>query len=95
MDLEKIKDIVIPVLKKYGVVSASIFGSYAREEQDDDSDIDILIEYAPTAKRTLITHMKMVNELKELLQKDVDVITESFLSPHLHETVMKEKKVIM
>jgi len=41
---KEILDKTIPILKSYGVVHASIFGSFARGEQGPDSDVDILIQ---------------------------------------------------
>lgn len=42
--IESIKKKIVPILKKHGVVRAGIFGSYARGEQNKNSDVDILIE---------------------------------------------------
>jgi len=95
VDLEKIIEIAVPILRKHGVASASLFGSYAKGEQDEKSDIDILIEYAPGVRKSLFTRIKITNELKEALQKDVDVVTENSLSPYFREEVLREKRVIM
>ena len=45
MKLEEIKNRIIPVLKRYDVKRASIFGSFVRGEEREDSDIDILVEF--------------------------------------------------
>lgn len=95
MNLEKIKEIAVPILRKHGVVSAFLIGSYAKGEQDEKSDVDILIEYAPGVRKSLLARVKITNELKEALQKDVDVVTENSLSPYFREEVLREKRVIM
>ena len=94
MDIYRIQKKATPILKRYGIVKASIFGSYARGEQGSNSDIDILIQYSPKVKKSLLTRIKLRDELKEILQKDVDVVTENALSPYLRDIVMKEKRDI-
>ncbi|KKP65770.1 MAG: hypothetical protein UR63_C0044G0011 [Candidatus Roizmanbacteria bacterium GW2011_GWC2_35_12] len=42
--MDKYKALIIPILKKYGVSRASLFGSVVRGEQTEKSDIDILVE---------------------------------------------------
>ena len=95
MDIEKIKEVVAPILRRHGVAKAFIFGSYAKGKQNEDSDVDILIEYDPRARKSLFARAKIINELKDALQKDVDVVTEGSLSRHFREEVLREKKVIM
>lgn len=95
MDLEMIKNIAVPIFLRYDVEKAYVFGSFSREEQGDNSDIDFLIEYEPKAKRSLFILVRLKNELQEALQKEVDVVTVSSLSPHIRESVLKEKRVIM
>ena len=95
MDIKKIKEVAVPILRQYGVEKAAVFGSYARGDQNQDSDIDILIEYAPNARKTLLVRARIINELKNALQRDVDVITEKSLSRHFRDEVLREKKVIM
>ena len=94
-DIEKIKEIAVPILKQYGVEKASVFGSYARGDQNQDSDIDILIEYAPNARKSLLVRARIINELKKALQRDVDVITKNSLSRFMRDQVLREKRVIM
>ncbi len=88
MDINLIQQKATPILKRYEVVKASIFGSYARGEQNANSDIDILIQYSPRVRKSLLTRIKLRDELKEVLQKNVDVVTEKALSPYLRDIVM-------
>ncbi|MCL6560683.1 MAG: nucleotidyltransferase domain-containing protein [Firmicutes bacterium] len=90
-----IKEVAVPILRRHGVAKASIFGSYAKGNYDKDSDIDILIEYAPGVRKSLFARIKLINELKKALQKDVDVVTEASLSHHFKEEVMRERRVLM
>ncbi len=95
MDVEKIREIAAPILRRHKVARAFVFGSYARGNQTEDSDIDILIEYAPGARKSLLTRVNIIDELKEALQKDVDVVTEGALSPYFREKVLRERRAIL
>lgn len=94
VDLEKIREIAVPILRRHGIAKAYVFGSYARGEQAEDSDIDILIEYSSGAKKSLFTHVELADELKEALQKDVDIVTEASLSPCFREKVLRDRRRI-
>ncbi|WP_347488767.1 nucleotidyltransferase family protein [Desulfoscipio sp. XC116] len=95
MDINLVAKKITPVLRRYGVEKASIFGSYARGEHNANSDIDILIQYSPRVRKSLLTRIKLRDELMEILQKDVDLVTEKALSPYLRDIVMKEKRDIL
>jgi hypothetical protein len=59
------------LFEKYGVVSISLFGSYARNEETLESDIDIAVK---TERADLFTMASLKNYLQEILGKNVDVI---------------------
>jgi len=73
MSQQEIKNIILDHLKGYQPVSVGIFGSYARGENTEKSDIDILVKFkvAPS----LITLIKLENKLSDLLGIKVDLIT--------------------
>jgi predicted nucleotidyltransferase len=73
MTQQEIKNIILDHLKGYKPVSVGIFGSYARGENTEKSDIDILVKFkvAPS----LLTLIKLENELSDLLGIKVDLIT--------------------
>jgi predicted nucleotidyltransferase len=92
--MEAIKTKAVPILKKYGVTGAAVFGSYARSDQNKKSDIDLLIEYPP-GTLTLFSLVKMNGDLKKVLKKKVQIVTLNSLSPYIKDDVMKDKRVIM
>jgi predicted nucleotidyltransferase len=53
LTIEMIKARAIPILERYGVNRAYLFGSFARGEQNPNSDIDILVEFKADAEQTL------------------------------------------
>ena len=73
MTQQEVKYIILNYLKDYQPVSVGIFGSFARGESTEKSDIDILVKFkvAPS----LLTLIKLENELSDLLGIKVDLIT--------------------
>lgn len=91
--IEKIKNAVLPVLKKYGVKRASLFGSIVRGEMREDSDIDLLVEFE--GRKSLLDLAGLKIELEEKLKREVDVLTYKSLHPLLKERILKEKVDIL
>lgn len=95
LTIKTIKAKAIPILKNYGVSRAYLFGSFARGEQNQNSDIDFLVEYNSDAERTLFKTVELKYELEDILQRKVDVLTEAAISPYIRPYVLKNRKVIM
>ena len=80
--------------KTQPVVKAWLFGSFARGEQREDSDIDILILPDMYQHFSLFTLSGMYEDLKELLGCEVDLITDGGLMPFARESVDRDKILI-
>lgn len=93
MQIDAIKNLVLSVLRKYPVGRASVFGSFARNEAMDSSDIDLLIE--PSSPITLFDVLRMERELSETLHRKIDVVEFSAIKRSLREKVLKEAVVIL
>jgi predicted nucleotidyltransferase len=65
-----------------------VFGSVARDEVSKSSDLDLLVDLEDG--RSLFDHAAMLLELKELLGREVDVVTSRGLRPRIRERVMAE-----
>ena len=76
-------------LSFFGVTSIGLFGSFVREEQTPESDIDILVEFAPE-KHTFDNFMEVSFLLEETLGRKVEVVTPAGLSPHIGPHILKE-----
>ena len=76
------------------VERAWLFGSYARGEEREDSDVDLLVDFDKRAKVGLFRYMHIVNGLKDLLDKDVDMVVEGTLLPFAVESANRDKKLI-
>lgn len=72
--VDEIRQAVIPKAEKYGIGSVNLFGSYARNEADDSSDVDILIDKGRLG--SLLQYFSFVNELEDVLGCHVDVVTD-------------------
>ncbi len=93
MELEQIKDKIIPVLRRYGVKKASVFGSFVRGEEKEDSDIDILVEFE--REKSLLDLAGLKIDLEEALGRKVDVLTYNSLHPLLKDRILQEQKTIL
>ena len=93
MKLEEIKVKIIPVLRRYDVRKAAIFGSFVKGEERKDSDIDILIEFK--GEKSLLDLAGLKIELQEILKRKVDVLTYNSLHPLLKDKILQEQKVIL
>ena len=92
-ELIEIQKKVVPLLKKYGVVRAGIFGSYARGEQKKGSDIDMLIKVKRGISLLDLVDLEKVLELK--LSKKVDLLTYGGIHPMLKERILHDEVKII
>lgn len=72
-DIATIKEKTVPIARSHGVARMSLFGSYARGEADENSDVDLLIERGNL--RGMIKYFSFVYELEDELGCHVDVVT--------------------
>lgn len=93
LTLDQIKEKAVPILKAAGVTRSSLFGSYVRGEQNQDSDIDILVDLPHNA--TLIDLVGIEQDLEEQLQKNVDVITYKSICPLLKDSILNNQYPIL
>lgn len=76
------------------VVKAWLFGSYARGEETDNSDVDILVSFDRDAKVSLLRHAAMLVDLEDLLRRRVDLVNERSLFPEVRKEVELDKILI-
>jgi uncharacterized protein len=74
----------------YQVAQVGIFGSYVRGEQTPTSDLDILIEFAPTARFGLVKFCELENYLSETLNLKVDLVMKAGLKPNIGDRILQE-----
>jgi len=88
----KIQNQIVPLLKKYGVKKASLFGSYARGDYDDQSDVDLLIDPPQGMGIQFIT---LKHELEDQLQKKVDLLSFKGIDKYLKPYILQFEKPIL
>jgi uncharacterized protein len=87
-----INNLIIEYLKAYDPVQISVFGSYARNEDNPDSDIDILVRFS---KRISLFDLGGIKyDLTELLNRPVDLVTENGLNEKIRPYIIKDLKII-
>ena len=91
--VEEIKMKILPILEKYGVTRAGIFGSVVREEETEESDIDILVEIK--ARMSLLDFAGLKLELEEALGRPVDLGEYSTIKPIIKEQILGEEVTIL
>ena len=75
-------------LKQYGIKTLSLFGSVARDEEKETSDVDILVTF--NQPLGLFTFLELKDHLEDVLDAHVDLVTEDALHPRLRSRILKE-----
>ena len=88
----KKEEIILNYLLSYQPLLIGIFGSYARNEQNSESDLDILVSFKK--QLTLIDLSKITRELSKELNIKVDLVTKKSLHPKLKFYIEKDLKII-
>jgi predicted nucleotidyltransferase len=83
---------ILRTAAKYGAYNVRVFGSIARGEADEKSDIDLLVDMEP--HRSLLDLGGLLTDLENLLGCNVDVVTEKGLRDRIRERVLKEAVVL-
>jgi len=84
---------VADILRRYPVNKAAIFGSFAKGNENKDSDIDILIEYNQPV--SLFQLLRMEKELNTATKRKIDVVEYSAIKKSIRKNVLKEAIVIL
>jgi len=77
--IEKLKECIAPVALKYRIPAVYLFGSYARGDANDNSDVDIIVDKTGTKLSGLLAMGGLFNDLSEAVGKPIDLITTSIL----------------
>jgi predicted nucleotidyltransferase len=86
--IHKVSQLSIPILKRNGVISASLFGSFVRSQDSIESDVDFLLEYQDGVSLFDVAQLK--RELEEKLGRTVDLVSLKYLNKRIREKVTQE-----
>jgi uncharacterized protein len=78
-------------IKKLGVSRIGIFGSYVRDEQNENSDIDFMVQFY-SGKKTFDNYMDLKFFLEELFNRKVDLVIAETIKPDLKEIILRSVK---
>lgn len=98
--IDDIRNKIQPIMEHYQIPAAYLFGSYARGEADDSSDIDLMVVVEGSIAEGFAFY-DMLDELEETLDKDVDLVTyeglshnKTFIGRMVFNNAQKDKVVI-
>jgi predicted nucleotidyltransferase len=86
--LKEKREAILCICAKHGACNVRVFGSVARGEADEQSDIDLLVEFNPG--RSLLDHAALWLELQDLLGCKVDVLSNRGIKLRIRERVLRE-----
>lgn len=87
-----IKNKIIPILKRQGVLKAAVFGSFARGEETAKSDIDLLVKMPKN--KTFFDIVSLKIELEDKLDKKVDIVEYDAIRSLIKKQILLDKKEI-
>jgi predicted nucleotidyltransferase len=87
-----IRESIVAILTRYGAERIAIFGSYARGDAGDRSDIDILVRF--NQPKSLIQIVQIEDEIQKSIHMKVDLVTEKAVSPHIAGAIHRDEMVI-
>jgi predicted nucleotidyltransferase len=77
-------------LKRHSVKKIFLFGSYARGEGREESDLDFIVAFEPDAEVGLFAFARLRRRLNELLGREVDLVTPEAIRPEMREEIWRE-----
>ena len=89
-DLRRGRDEILAAAARHGAHHVRVYGSVARGEADERSDVDFLVDFEPG--RSLFDLVRLVDELAALLGRHVDVVTEEELRPRNRAEILAEAR---
>lgn len=98
MDKQEIKEQLLKAIKNspylQAIKSVAIFGSYVNATPREDSDIDVLIDFEPTAVVGFFAMSDIKNSFETLLRKSVDLLTPQAISKYFRDEVLAQAEYI-
>ena len=92
MDLRTKRQEILHIAERYGAHNIRVFGSVARGEDQPESDVDLLVDMA--SGRSLLDLVGLGQDLEELLDRKVDLVTDASLHPALRDRIRAEARLL-
>lgn len=87
MTVDDIKNKIVPLLASHHIMRAGLFGSAARGDMKDDSDIDLLVDWRQSGG--LFEFIALKQKLEDVLGRKVDLVEYDTIKPALKESILK------
>lgn len=92
MDKQKLYSEIVEFLRSKGATRVAVFGSYVRNEETPESDIDLIVTLPDDI--SLMSFVRIERELSERIGKKVELLTEEYISPLLIKSIRSEMKIL-
>lgn len=89
MTVETLKSQIVPILQKHQVVKAGLFGSFARNEATEKSDVDLLVEFSKVLG--MLQYMNLKFELEDVLKRKVDLVEYEAIKPRMRQSILEDE----
>jgi len=89
---ESVKQKIVDKLEQEDATHIAVFGSYARGDANESSDIDILVQFSE--RKSLIDTARIERELSDATGREIDIVTENSLSPHIADRI-EDREVLL
>ena len=81
-------------IHRFAVLRLGLFGSFAKETNGPESDVDLLVEFEPEGK-TFRNFIGLVFFLEDLLHRKVELVTPESISPYMRDEILKEAEHVL
>ena len=85
-----LKDHIPAIRRLFGVSGIGIFGSFARNDFDNDSDVDLLVDFLPDTRIGFFEFLQLEEHLSNLIGRPVDLVTRNALKPHIGKHILED-----
>ena len=92
--IEEIKNKSVPIAKKYGVKKLSLFGSYARGEADEKSDVDFLFNGGKGKIQSYFSYLDFVFDLEDEFKCHVDLVSEGISDKNFLNEIKNDEVIL-
>jgi len=89
--IDEIRSIVIPIVKEYGVAKISLFGSYAKGNASEESDLDFIMDKGDLVG---LQYFSLLKKLENAFDCDIDLITNGFSNKDFLNKIHKEEVLL-
>ena len=83
---------LIDICRDNDVATLEVFGSKARGENNEDSDVDLLVEFSK--RKSLLALVSLERKMSAALGRKVDLLTEAAISPYLRPQINRDRRVV-